>query len=145
MDTKAGCADAPVLDALHRLISLLDESMLIPHLAPLIQQEIIVRLLTTFRQHFRTITGMSPVQFQKLLRFAGGAATHARSKHERWECKRPRWLRKRVAVQSRIQATLWGASAKAPNSAGGLPTQVVNDKPDYRAPALQFLRRVVCQ
>jgi hypothetical protein len=35
-----------VLDALHRLISLLDEPMLIPQLAPLIQQEIIVRLLT---------------------------------------------------------------------------------------------------
>jgi transcriptional regulator GlxA family with amidase domain len=106
-----------VLDALHRLISLLDEPMLIPQLAPLIQQELIVRLLTgphashlwrlvnaagptqqlaravtwirqhftegmrvedlaecanmsptTFRQHFRTITGISPVQFQKLLR-----------------------------------------------------------------------------
>jgi AraC-like DNA-binding protein len=109
--------DAPVLDALHRLISLLDEPALIPQLAPLIQREMIVRLLTgpnashlwhlvnaagptqqiaqavtwirqhfaeemrvgklaehanmsptTFRQHFRTITGMSPVQFQKLLR-----------------------------------------------------------------------------
>ena len=107
--------DAPMLDALHRLLSLLDEPTLIPQLAPLIQQEIIVRLLTgphaphlwrlvnapgptqqiakavawirqnfaekmrveelakhtnmsptTFRQHFRTITGMSPVQFQLL-------------------------------------------------------------------------------
>jgi transcriptional regulator GlxA family with amidase domain len=106
-----------VLDAFHRLVSLLDEPRLIPQLAPLIQQEIAVRLLTgshaphlwnlinaagptqqiaqavtwirqhfseemrvrklaehanmsptTFRQHFRTITGMSPVQFQKLLR-----------------------------------------------------------------------------
>lgn len=109
--------DAPVLDALHRLLLLLDEPALIPQLAPLIQQEIMVRLLTgphashlwhlvnatgptqqiskavtwirqhfaeemrvdelsqyanmsltTFRQHFRTITGMSPIQFQKLLR-----------------------------------------------------------------------------
>lgn len=109
--------DAPLLDALHRLVSLLDEPTLIPQLAPLIQQEIIVRLLTgphgshlwhlinakgttqqiaktvawirqhfaeeirveelskhanmsptTFRQHFRAITGTSPVQFQKLLR-----------------------------------------------------------------------------
>lgn len=109
--------DAPVLDAFHRLISLLDEPALLPKLAPLIQQEIILRLLTgphashlwhlvnaagpaqkiaqsvtwirqhfaeemrveelaehanmsptTFRQHFRAITGMSPVQFQKLLR-----------------------------------------------------------------------------
>ena len=109
--------DAPVLDALHRLLLLLDEPKLIPQLAPLIQREIMVRLLTgpharhlwnlvhvagptqriaqaanwirqhfaeemhvdllaettnmsptTFRQHFRAITGMSPVQFQKLLR-----------------------------------------------------------------------------
>ena len=109
--------DAPVLDALHRLILLLDEPGLIPQLAPLIQQEILVRLLTgphaphlwnlvndagpsqqiaravgwmrehfaeemrvgelaqhasmsltTFRQHFRAMTGMSPVQLQKLLR-----------------------------------------------------------------------------
>jgi AraC-like DNA-binding protein len=110
-------SDAPVLDALHRLLLLLDEPTLILQLAPLIQQEIVVRLLTgphaphlwhmvnatgptqqiaktvawirqhfaeemrvdelskhanmsptTFRQHFRTITSMSPVQFQKLLR-----------------------------------------------------------------------------
>ena len=109
--------DAAVLDALHRLILLLDEPALLLQLAPLIRQEIIIRLLTgshgphlwhlvsaasatqhiaqsvawikqhfademhvrelaehanmsptTFRQHFRTITGMSPVQFQKLLR-----------------------------------------------------------------------------
>lgn len=109
--------DAPVLDALHRLVLLLNEATLIQQLAPLIQQEIMVRLLTgphapqfwslvnaagptqqiaqavnrirqhfaeemrvnelahdsnmsptTFRQHFRTITGMSPVQFQKRLR-----------------------------------------------------------------------------
>lgn len=109
--------DAPLLDALHRLLLLLDEPALIPQLAPLIQQEIVVRLLsgphashlwhlvsatgptqqiakavawirqnfaeemrvgelskhanmspTTFRQHFRAITGMSPVQLQKLLR-----------------------------------------------------------------------------
>jgi AraC-like DNA-binding protein len=109
--------DAPVLDALYRLICLLEEPALIQHLAPLIQREIIVRLLsgphaphlwqmvnatgptqqiakavtwirqhfademrveelarganmspTTFRQHFRSITSMSPLQFQKLLR-----------------------------------------------------------------------------
>lgn len=109
--------DAPVLDAFHRLISLLNEPALPPHLAPLIQEESIIRLLmgpqsaylwnlvntasptqqiaqsvswlrlhfaeelrvpdlaersnmslTTFREHFRSITGMSPVQFQKMLR-----------------------------------------------------------------------------
>jgi len=38
--------DAPVLDAFHRLISLLDEPAVIPQLAALIQQEIIIRLLT---------------------------------------------------------------------------------------------------
>jgi len=109
--------DKALLDALVRLVELLDEPALIPRLAPLIQQEITVRLLTgpyapqlqhlvatgsssqqiakavawlkqnftkalrvdeladrthmspsTFRQHFRAITGMSPLQFQKQLR-----------------------------------------------------------------------------
>lgn len=109
--------DAPVLDAFHRLISLLDEPVVNPQIAALIQQEIIIRLLTgthaaylrnlvnaasptqrvaraiswirqnlaeemrvgdlaehanmsltTFRERFRSVTGMSPVQFQKMLR-----------------------------------------------------------------------------
>ena len=109
--------DVALLDALVRLIKLLDEPALVPRLAPLIQQEITIRLLTgrygpqlqhlvavgspsqqiakavawlkqnfthvlhvddlaarthmspsTFRQHFRAITGMSPLQFQKQLR-----------------------------------------------------------------------------
>jgi AraC-like DNA-binding protein len=109
--------DPALTDALIRLVKLLDEPMLAPQLAPLIQQEITVRLLTgphgsqlrhlvtagspghqiakvvawlkqnfatslqvdelaerarmspsTFRQHFRAITGMSPLQFQKQLR-----------------------------------------------------------------------------
>lgn len=109
--------DAQVLDALHRLVLLLEEPQLILHLTPLVMQEIVIRLLTgpharhlwnlihdagptqhiaqavgwlrehfaeevrvdelakrsnmsptTFRQHFRSITGMSPVQLQKLLR-----------------------------------------------------------------------------
>jgi len=99
------------------LIDALDDPLLLPHLAPLIQQEIIVRLLagphgsqlrklvaadspsrhtarvvawikqnfaktirvdelaldanmspSTFRQHFRANTGMSPLQFQKQVR-----------------------------------------------------------------------------
>lgn len=107
-----------LMDALCRLIYLLENSMLLPRLAPLVQQEIITRLLTgpqglqlhhllknastknhrinkvirwikqnftqnirvddlavkanmspaTFREHFRTIAGMSPLQFQKQLR-----------------------------------------------------------------------------
>jgi AraC-like DNA-binding protein len=109
--------DEALLDALVRLVELLDEPALVSRLAPLIQQEITVRLLTgryapqlrqlvavgspsqqiaravawlkqnftralqvddlaarthmspsTFRQHFRAITGMSPLQFQKQLR-----------------------------------------------------------------------------
>jgi AraC-like DNA-binding protein len=109
--------DEALLDALVRLVKLLGEPALLPRLAPLIQQEITVRLLTgpygpqlqhlvaagspsqqiakavawlkqnftqalrvddlatrthmspsTFRQHFRAITGMSPLQFQKQLR-----------------------------------------------------------------------------
>lgn len=120
------CADAPIsverldpalLDALGRLIDLLDDPILLPRLAPLIQRETIIRLLTgphgphlrqllkeetpreqvarvvvwmkqnfktairvdelavkanmspsTFRQHFRTVTGTSPLQYQKQLR-----------------------------------------------------------------------------
>jgi AraC-like DNA-binding protein len=109
--------DASLLDAVTRLVGLLDEPALVPRLAPLIQQEIIVRLLTgphgqqlrhlvvagspgqqiakavawlkqnfaqplqgdeladrahmspsTFRQHFRNLTGVSPLQYQKQLR-----------------------------------------------------------------------------
>jgi AraC-like DNA-binding protein len=109
--------DAGLFDALFRLVKLLDEPVLLPRLASLVQQEIIVRLLTgphgpylrhlvaagspsqqvakavawlkqnfvepvdgsqlanranmspsTFRQHFRTLTGMSPLQYQKQLR-----------------------------------------------------------------------------
>lgn len=109
--------DEPVLDALTRLLRLLDEPEMIGHVAPLIRQEILVRLLhgphaahlahlvtagaprrqvadvvtwlkqhfvepiavddladranmsaSTFRQHFRAMTSLSPVQFQKRLR-----------------------------------------------------------------------------
>jgi AraC-like DNA-binding protein len=109
--------DAALLDALTRLVNLLGEPALVPTLAPLIQQEITVRLLTgphgsqlrhlvtagspgqqiakvvawlkqhfaqplegddlaqrahmspsTFRQHFRALTGVSPLQYQKQLR-----------------------------------------------------------------------------
>lgn len=109
--------DKALVDALVRLVELLDESALAPRLAPLIQQEITTRLLSgphgsqlrhlaaagspsqqiakavawlkqnftqvlhvdelaarahmspsTFRHHFRAITGTSPLQFQKQLR-----------------------------------------------------------------------------
>lgn len=109
--------DAALLDALVRLVKLLDEPALVPRLAPLIKQEITIRLLTglhgpelrrlatagspsqqiakvvawlkqnfvqglhgddladrahmspsTFRQHFRALTGVSPLQYQKQLR-----------------------------------------------------------------------------
>lgn len=109
--------DAHILDALERLIGLLDDRSLIEILAPLIIEEIVVRVLSgphslqllhivsagspsqhiarclswlklnfrqslkvdelaatahmspsTFRQHFRAVTGMSPLQYQKQLR-----------------------------------------------------------------------------
>ena len=109
--------DNALADALMRMVNLLNEPVLAPRLAPLIQQEITIRLLTgphgpqllhlaavgspsqkiakavawlkqnytqpmdagelatragmspsTFRHHFRAITGMSPLQFQKQLR-----------------------------------------------------------------------------
>jgi AraC-like DNA-binding protein len=109
--------DAHLLGDLVRLIHLLDEPALVARLAPLIQQEIVIRLLvgphgphlqhlaangspsqqisravawlkqhfaqpllvedladrvhmspSTFRQHFRAMTGTSPLQYQKQLR-----------------------------------------------------------------------------
>uniref|UniRef100_UPI0035B03A52 AraC family transcriptional regulator n=1 Tax=Hylemonella sp. TaxID=2066020 RepID=UPI0035B03A52 len=109
--------EEPLLDAVIRLVRLLQEPQHIERLAPLIQQEIMVRLLTgphgpylrhlmaagtpshqiaqviawlrnnysrdvlmdelaarahmspsTFRAHFRSLTGMSPLQYQKQLR-----------------------------------------------------------------------------
>jgi AraC-like DNA-binding protein len=109
--------DHDLLDALRRLVALLDNESLLPRIAPLIHQEILIRLLagphrshlqllmteespnqqiarvltrlkenrgapvrvedlaaaanmspSTFRQHFRAITGMSPLQYQKELR-----------------------------------------------------------------------------
>ena len=109
--------DAALLDAVVRLVTLLDEPALVSRLAPLIEQEITIRLLTgphgpqlrhlvtagspsqqiakavawlkqnfvqalrvddlaerahmspsTFRQHFRALTGLSPLQYQKQLR-----------------------------------------------------------------------------
>lgn len=109
--------DTGVLDALGRLVELLDEPELLTAIAPLIREEVIVRLLSgahgpqllhivsagspsqhiaktvawlkqnfhrvlrmddlaanahmspsTFRQHFRAVTGMSPLQYQKQLR-----------------------------------------------------------------------------
>lgn len=109
--------DAPVVDALARLVGLLSEERVAAALAPLIRREITVRLLasahgphlrhvvtvgtpgqqiakvmawlklnfhrtlridelaasanmspSTFRQHFREVAGMSPLQYQKQLR-----------------------------------------------------------------------------
>jgi AraC-type transcriptional regulator N-terminus len=50
--------DPALLDALQRLIELLDEAPLLPCLAPLIQQEIIFRLLTgPYGSHLRRLAG----------------------------------------------------------------------------------------
>ncbi|MCY1536986.1 Bacterial regulatory helix-turn-helix protein, AraC family [compost metagenome] len=105
--------DAALLDAMLRLVTLIDDPILMPRLAPLIRQEIIVRLLSgphclqlqhlaadgapsqqiarsiawlkqnfaeplrvfdlaasahmspsTFRLHFRSVTGMGPLQYR---------------------------------------------------------------------------------
>jgi len=112
-----GDLDPTLLGAVTRLVELLDEPRLMPQLAPLLQQEILVRLLagrhgpqlqrlvavgspsqqvaqsmawlkmnfmrpvladdlaasahmspSTFRQHFRAVAGMSPMQYLKQLR-----------------------------------------------------------------------------
>jgi AraC-like DNA-binding protein len=112
-----GDLDATLLGTVTRLVELLDEPRLIPQIAPLLQQEIVVRLLagrhgpqlqrlvaigspsqqvvqsmawlkmnfmqpvladelaasvhmspSTFRQHFRAVAGMSPMQYLKQLR-----------------------------------------------------------------------------
>jgi AraC-like DNA-binding protein len=112
-----GGLEPPVLDAVARLLTLIEEPSLAPQLAPLVQNEIVVRLIagqhgpklrqivadgspsqqvaramtwlkqhftqaipvddladlvhmspSTFRHHFRAVAGMSPVQYQKLLR-----------------------------------------------------------------------------
>jgi len=112
-----GLADIPLMDAVFRLVKLIEEPAMIPHLADLFKKEIIIRLLnssqgvylrqlvksgsvnqkihqivswlknnfaqpirmddlavrafmspSTFRQHFREVTGMSPLQYQKQLR-----------------------------------------------------------------------------
>jgi AraC-like DNA-binding protein len=112
-----GDLDATLLGTVTRLVVLLDEPRLIPQIAPLLQQEIVVRLLagrhgpqlqrlvaigspsqqvvqsmawlkmnfmqpvladelaasvhmspSTFRQHFRAVAGMSPMQYLKQLR-----------------------------------------------------------------------------
>lgn len=112
-----GEATLPLLAAFHRLVALLDEPLDIPILAPMIQREILYRLLmsgqgahlrhlavagsqsqqiaraigwlkrhfsepfrvealadeahmspSTFHHHFRTVTSMSPLQYQKWLR-----------------------------------------------------------------------------
>jgi AraC-like DNA-binding protein len=109
--------DPSVLACLIRLVRLTDESSVAPFIAPLIQKEIVIRLLTgafgpllrqvvavgspsqqiskavnwlkqnfshalrvdefaasvhmspsTFREHFKNVTGMSPLQYQKQLR-----------------------------------------------------------------------------
>ncbi len=114
---SVGELEPMMLDTLIRLVRLLDEPELMPQIAPLIQREIVVRLLagpygsrlrhlvaagspsqqiaravawlkqnfskamnpddlaanahmspSTFRQHFRAVTGMSLLQYQKQLR-----------------------------------------------------------------------------
>jgi hypothetical protein len=150
--------DAPLVDALVRLVELLEEPALVPSLASLIQQEIIIRLLagphgehlrdlvaagspsqqiakavtwlkrnfkepvqvdelaarahmspSTFRQHFRVITGTSPLQFQKQLRFRK-PAIDAQPERRREQRQWVGGLREPFPVQPRIQPPIWRAT-----------------------------------
>jgi len=83
--------DASLLDAVMRLVRLLDTPAEAPFLAPLITREIVYRLLmgeqggrlrhriddiaqelgmsvSSFHHHFKAVTAMSPLQFQKRMR-----------------------------------------------------------------------------
>lgn len=123
--------EPPLIDAIIRLISMIDEPHLMLQLSLLTQREIILRLLTgphgpylwqlvsagspgkqiarsvtwlklnfrknfpvdelarsahmspsTFRQHFRTVTGMSPLQYQKNLRLQEARQLMLNENHE---------------------------------------------------------------
>lgn len=146
--------DAPSLEALIRLLRLLDEPAMMRHLAPLIRQELLVRLLhgphashvahlaaagtprrqvadvvtwlkqhftepvavdhlaaranmspSVFRQHFRAMTRMSPVQFQTAAA-AGGPAVDADAGRQRGGRERARRLRECVPVQPRVSPSV---------------------------------------
>ena len=62
--------------------------------------------VSTLHHHFRALTAMSPLQYQKQLRLAGSAGTHA----DGWSGRRQRGfrgrIRKRQPVQPRIQPFL---------------------------------------
>jgi hypothetical protein len=68
--------DAPVLDAFNRLISLLDEPVVIPPLAALIQQEIIIRLLTgTHAAYLWNLVNAAVQRNRSPVRFRGSGRT----------------------------------------------------------------------
>ncbi len=64
--------DAGLLDAVVRLVKLLDSPSEVRFLAPLVSIEEVARELgmsvSGFHHHFKTLTAMSPLQFQKQLR-----------------------------------------------------------------------------
>jgi AraC-type transcriptional regulator N-terminus len=88
--------DADLLEALLRLVKLLGHPALIPGLAPLIQQEVILRLLT----------GPHGPQLRRLVT-AGSPSREPR----RGQCRRARRVRKPVAIQSRVQSPVRRAAA----------------------------------
>jgi hypothetical protein len=89
--------DAPVLDTLHRLILLLGEPQLIWQLAPLIQQEIITRLLT----------GPHAPHLWNLVNDAGPTQQIARAVG---------WLREHFVEEMRVGELAQHANMRAPRS-----------------------------
>ena len=159
-----------LLEALVRLVRLLDEPTLAPRLAPLIQQEIVIRLLTgphgpqllhlvtagspsqqiaksvawlkqnfaeplriddvadrahmspsTFRQHFRALTGVSPLAVPEAVATSGSTTVDAERAPRRRQRSRARWLREPITVQPGIQPAVWRASAARCDSDAGRP------------------------
>ena len=152
--------DADLLDALVRLVKLLGQPALVPGLAPLIQQEVILRLLTGphgpqlrrlvtrrvpesadregrrvaqaelrsgaarrrlggSRAHepldlpaaFPRPDWREPVAVPEAIASAGSTAVDAERKPRRGQCRRASGVRKPVAIQSRVQSTVWRAAS----------------------------------
>ncbi len=96
-------AGTSLLDAVLRLLRLLDDPAALPVLGPLAEQEILYHLLAgPDGARMRHITSG-----QGRVAQVGRAIAWIQQGHRRHDCRLPRRLRKRVAVQSRISPPLW--------------------------------------
>jgi hypothetical protein len=62
--------------------------------------------VSTLHHHFRVLTAMSPLQYQKQLRLQAARGPHASGWSGRGECRLSGRIRKRQPIQSRIQPLL---------------------------------------